>query len=255
VSRPLIAVASVRLESGQIGRWSDSGEAVQSAYLAALRRAKAIPVALGGPDDLDPVELLEAFAGLLLLGGPDVDPACYGAATHPATYGVDPSRDGFEIELVIAARRLGRPLFAICRGHQVLNVAFGGTLEQHLPDQSGLMAHGAPERGGASATHSVAVEGGTRLSELVLGAAALDGCLSSHHQAASVVGNELMVTGRSADGVIEAIEAVEARWWCLGVQWHPERSAAADPAQQALFNGFVAACARNGVSPGRSPAQ
>ena len=246
MSRPLVAVAPARFGPGQIGHWTDSGEAVQTVYLAALRRAGAVPVALGGPDDFDPEELLDPFDGLVLLGGADVDPAFYGQSVHPSTYGVDARRDRYEIELALAALRIELPLFAVCRGEQVLNVALGGTLWQHLPDLGlGEIAHGVPFGGvGVPATHPVTIEPASRLAALAGGARELAACTSIHHQAVHDLGEGLVVTARSADGVVEAVEPpLSRRGWCVGVQWHPERTAAVDPAQQSLFDGFVAVCA------------
>ena len=253
MTRPLLAVAPVRFGAGQIGSWTDSGEAVQSNYLQALRRAGAVPVAVGAPDDIELDELLEPFAGVVLVGGADVDPRCYGAEPDPRDYGIDDSRDTYELALARAALRRELPLLAICRGEQVLNVACGGTLWQHVPDLGGDVDHGRPTAPSRPTRHPVRIEPGSRLAALNAGQPELADCISIHHQAVRTVGPPLVVTATAADGVIEAIETPpDHPSWCLGVQWHPERSAATDPAQQQLFDGFVEVCRARGLVPSRS---
>jgi putative glutamine amidotransferase len=240
LARPLLAVAPVRLAPGRITGWADSGEAAGGAYLSGLRRAGGLPAVVGGPLDADPAEILAPFAGLVLLGGSDVDPNRYGEAPHPATYGVDPERDRFEIGLALQARATGLPLLAVCRGLQILNVALGGTLHQHLPDVPGARTHGVPVGAGEPALHPVDVIEGSRLAKVQSAGGRLDSCVSIHHQAVAEVAPGLIVTARSPDGVIEALEPEDAgSGWCLAVQWHPERSAATDPAQQAIFDALV----------------
>jgi putative glutamine amidotransferase len=146
---------------------------------------------------------------------------------------MDEEADAFDLEAAGAAVRLGMPLLAICRGMQVLNVALGGTLDQHIGDREGYRDHGTPGKG--PAMHPVDLEPGS------LVAKAMDAerpeCRSSHHQALDELGQGLTVAGRSDDGVVEAVE--HRQGWVLGVQWHPERTAAEDPAQQRLFDALV----------------
>jgi putative glutamine amidotransferase len=234
-------VAAVPLAAGRVSGWTDSSEAVQSQYLDALRRAGGLPVALGGPLDADPAEILAPFAGLVLLGGPDVDPAFYGEAAHREVYGVDARRDSFEVTLIRVAVAAGLPLFGVCRGVQVLNVAFGGNLWQHLGDLNLSVAHGVPAGVAAPAVHSVEVAAGSRLAKMLGGAAGIDRCISIHHQAVREVAPTLVATAWSADGLVEALETPADGPWCVAVQWHPERAAELDPIQQGLFDGFVAA--------------
>jgi GrpB-like predicted nucleotidyltransferase (UPF0157 family) len=184
---------------------------------AGTRTAILAPGELGAPQDL-----LEAFDGLLLVGGGDVDPAAYGAEPDlEHNYGVEPDRDRFEIELLLAADRVALPTLCICRGMQVMNVAFGGTLIQHLPDVPDLLEHGVPTAG-TSTIHEVAPEPGI-----------------------DRVGGELAVTGRSPDGLVEAVERIvpdqqdESASWMVGVQWHPEETAPEDPVQQSLFDALA----------------
>ncbi|MBO0732440.1 MAG: gamma-glutamyl-gamma-aminobutyrate hydrolase family protein, partial [Acidimicrobiaceae bacterium] len=150
-------------------------------------------------------------------------------------------RDDFELAVAGAALGGGVPMLAICRGIQVLNVARGGTLQQHLPDLDGTGSH-RPEDGELQVFHRVVIEPGSRLEKLAGGAAALQDCPSVHHQAVGAIGEGLVVTARSDDGVVEGLETPPGEGWCVGIQWHPERTAREDRAQQALFDGFVAAC-------------
>jgi len=205
-------------------------------YLDAVRRAGGAPVLLppGEPGD----DILSAVRGLLVIGGGDVDPARYGSAGHTAVSGVDRERDDFEIGLVRAAADHGLPLFGICRGAQVANVALGGSLIEHVPEATdGSVPHSAA--GGGFVDHAVSVAPGSKLAA-ALGATT---CVapSYHHQAICTVAQSLNVTARAADGVIEAVE-LPTHPWFLAVQWHPERSAERDPVQQRLFDAFVRAC-------------
>jgi putative glutamine amidotransferase len=240
-SAPLIAVPAYRLRQGRVRGWEDEAAAVPQAYLEAFWRAGLRPVVLPAPDPTPPREALGPFAGLALIGGGDIDPVRYGATRDPAVYGIEPDRDDFELGLARAAVAATIPLLAVCRGLQVLNVAFGGTLQQHLPNRADAGPHGSPTGEVAPVRHAVAVIAGSRLAAAV-GAGRLSGCISVHHQAVDRLAPGLMATAHTADGVVEAVETAPDRaGWVLAVQWHPERSAAADPNQQALFNAFGAA--------------
>jgi putative glutamine amidotransferase len=239
MSRPLVAVSSYLLQPGRVTGWREGASAVPAEYLNGLRNAGVRPVILTTPDP-EPATALAPFDGLLLIGGGDVDPACYGAARHPAVYGVDAERDQLELAAAKAAVEMGVPLLAICRGLQVLSVALGGTLHQHLADLLGMGHHGRADSDGRPVIHDVAIEPSSRLAEIAGEAGVLTGCTSIHHQAVDRLGAGLVVTGRSPDGVIEAVETPPGQGWVVGVQWHPERTAAADPRQQAIFDAFAA---------------
>jgi putative glutamine amidotransferase len=239
-SRPLIAVPAYRLEPGRVARWPEGGYGVPAPYVDALRRAGARTAILPPGEKADSDELLVAFDGLLLVGGGDVDPTRYGAERGAHDYGIEPGRDAFEIALLRAADRAAIPTLCICRGAQVMNVAFGGTLHQHLPDIDGLLEHGVP-LDDTTSLHDVEPDQETRLATATETSSLR--CASHHHQGIAVVGEGLRVAGRSSDGLVEAIERNAASdtdgGWILGVQWHPEETAATDPSQQALFDTLV----------------
>jgi putative glutamine amidotransferase len=202
-------------------------------YVDALRRAGARPLLLTCPDE-DPEGALALVDGLMLMGGGDVEPSRYGAEDHPELYGVEAARDVFEIALVRAADREGVPTLAICRGIQVLNVAFGGTLHPHLPEVEGIGLHGTP-LSGDPVPHDVKLAPGSRVAEAA-GADVVSGS-SHHHQGLDRVGEGLLATGWTEDGLVESVERETG--WMVGVQWHPEETAADDPAHQGLFDALV----------------
>ncbi len=233
---PLVALPSYHLPLGRVSGWVTGGFAVPERYVSALRRAGLRPVVLPGRDPAPAEEVLGPFAGLLLAGGGDVEPGRYGAAAHPSVYGVDADRDAFESDLFAVAHTRAVPILAVCRGMQILNVARGGTLTQHIPDRLGV-THGDPSTG-LSASHPVRVESGSRLAGAV-GAGQLDRCTSHHHQAVDRIGADLVPVSWSDDGVVEGLEPTDGDGWTVAVQWHPEATAAEDPNQQALFDAFA----------------
>ena len=234
----MVAVPAYRLQAGRVRGWVDGASAVPYAYIDALQRAGVRPVFLAAPDPAPPADLLAPFDGLVLIGGGDIEPSHYGETRHPAVYGTDPGRDDLELGLVRAAVAASLPVLAICRGIQVLNVAFGGTLVQHLPERPGSLVHGNPPADDPQAVHEVTIGAGTRLAAAV-GATTLSRCVSVHHQAVDRLAPGLVATAHRSDGVVEALETPADRaGWVLAVQWHPERSADTDPAQQALFGAF-----------------
>jgi putative glutamine amidotransferase len=233
---PLVVIPAPHLASGRVLGWSAGGYALPDRYVAALHRAGARSVLLPPTSASPPEEALAPFSGLLLAGGGDIDPACYGGRHHPEVYGTHAERDEAELALAAAALERGLPVLAICRGLQVLNVAAGGTLHPHLPDVDGMQLHGHPVTG-ESIYHDVNVAPGTRLAE----ASRCDVlcCTSHHHQGIDRLGDGLVATAWSDDGLVEGIEAEGGEAWVVGVQWHPEMTAADDPCQQALFDGFA----------------
>ncbi|MGH9040777.1 MAG: gamma-glutamyl-gamma-aminobutyrate hydrolase family protein [Acidimicrobiia bacterium] len=236
-SRPLIAVTGVPITAGGVLGWRQGSTAAPAAYLEALDRAGAdgavlMPVAL---ENDEAARRLSRFDGLVVVGGGDVDPARYGAEARPEVSYVSPARDGFEIPLLLAAVAGGVPTLAICRGIQVLNVALGGTLHQHISDWSHLAAHRSPD-GKEEAFHDVRIEPGTRLHKAMQSDRA--STFSHHHQAVDVLGEGLVPVAWADDGLLEAVEHDDG--WIVAIQWHAEATAAGDPLQQNLFNAFVA---------------
>lgn len=202
------------------GPWRDEALVVPTGYLQAVHDAGGVSLVLAPGQPAQPEALLDLVDGLLLIGGVDVDPRTYGAAPHPQTDPPAPDRDAFELALARAALARDLPLLAVCRGMQLLNVACGGTLEQHLPDRVGHAAHRRTVGSFADADHEVRLAAGS----LALRAAgeARHAVKSHHHQGVDRVGEGLVVTGWDALGeVAEAIERPD-RTFVLGVQWHPE---------------------------------
>jgi putative glutamine amidotransferase len=212
-------------------------------YRQAVLHVGGTPTILEGAMAAE--QALSGIDGLLLTGGADVAPSLYGEAAHPTIHEAEKGRDEFEIALVKAARARQLPIFAICRGVQVLNVACGGTLVQDIPSQvAGALAHSlpVPPNQSYSLAHEVWLERDSLLSKLMRERLAdVDTCEvnSRHHQAVKTVATGFTVSATAPDGVIEAIEDPSARF-CLGVQWHPEnffRTGEFRP----LFEGFLEA--------------
>lgn len=222
-------------------------------YVDAVRRAGGIPVILppGDPRQDDLVDLVD---GLILSGGGDVDPSIYLGENHSTLRDMDAERDGTEVPLALRIIETGMPALLICRGAQILNVALGGSLHAHLPDVVGdavphrRMAEQAGET--AFVLHPVDVVEGTLL-DSVLGERR-PVVASWHHQAPRDVAPGLVVSARAPDGVIEAVELPDHPW-LIGVQWHPELTAAHDPVQQRLFDALVEAARRWKASMASGP--
>src|SRR5256885_532399 len=196
-TRPLIAVPAYPVKAGRVQGWEKPGVAAPTPDVEALQRAGAreailMPVAI---DDADAAEVLERFDGLLLMGGGDLHPQEYGQERRDEIYGVIPHRDRFELALARAAVDRRLPMLAICRGHQVLNVALGGSLDQHITDRDGVLPHGKPGVPGGSTVHDIELEPGSRL------AAAMGvthaSCSSHHHQAVEHARPRLPVPARA----------------------------------------------------------
>jgi putative glutamine amidotransferase len=225
---------------------SPSGERIQlnAAYVEAVQLAGGVPVLL--PPHLEARaldDLVQNLDGVVLSGGGDVEPGLYGEKPHAAVAGVCAKRDRFEFEIVRRAVDRRMPVFAICRGMQVMNVALGGTLYQHIPQAFGdVVQHNQVSAGYRrdEVTHPVEVRPGTLLANVV-GSGAV-GVNSMHHQSVRALGMHLVPTARAADGVVEAVEAPALGDFVLGVQWHPEELVRGNEAARALFESFMGAC-------------
>jgi putative glutamine amidotransferase len=224
---PVIGVSGRRFPAGRLFKRED---------------AVAVVLPPGPVDRAAALRRMGSLDGLVLTGGPDVDPSRYFADPHTSTYGVDDAQDTFDIAMLLAALELAKPVLAICRGLQIVNVAFGGTLHQHLPDLDGLGPHGVPDGGGGTDNRFELVAGS--LLATVVGATSMAG-RCHHHQAVDRVGEGLAVVARTADGVVEGLELTdEVGSWFVAVQWHPEETADEDRDDQALFDHLVEAAAR-----------
>jgi putative glutamine amidotransferase len=233
----IVALTGRRL--GRTDRWPYSrAPALPRAYFDAVVRAGGQPVLVD--DAPDPKALLARVDALVLTGGPDIDPARYGQSRHASVYGDDAHVDSFECELADIATARSIPTLAICRGFQVLNVARGGTLFQHIPEHPGVPAHGVPGEAGGAREHEVRLDPRSLLAEVMDTTRVVASC--HHHQAVDELGDGLAVVGRAADGIVEALELDGA--FVLAVQWHPEDTAPTDPAQQRLFDALVRKAAR-----------
>jgi putative glutamine amidotransferase len=208
------------IEQVRWGPWDSVVAMAPRAYADAVQNAGGLALILP-PDDgaiENPDQLLDRVDALLLAGGSDVDPASYGAKRHPETHGTRPERDRFELALAHRALERDMPVLGICRGMQMLNVARGGTLEQHLPDAVGHGNH--RHTPGTFGDHEVRLEPGS-LAHRAAGAETVP-VKSHHHQGIGELGEGLSVTGWSVeDETVEAIELPDRRF-ALGVLWHPE---------------------------------
>ena len=219
--RPVIGLCTA-LERARWSVWDQEAVLLPRSYVDAVQRAGAIALLLP-PDPAavrDPDTLLDLIDGLLLAGGADMDPASYGAEQHASTVGTVPERDAFELALTRRAIERDMPFLGICRGMQVMNVAHGGTLTQHLPEDYGHEDHRRSLGSFDNADHDV------RLAHDSLAARVareeLHGTKSHHHQGVERVGDGLEVTGwATIDDLPEALE-VPGNRFALGVQWHPE---------------------------------
>ncbi|WGW11115.1 gamma-glutamyl-gamma-aminobutyrate hydrolase family protein [Saxibacter everestensis] len=226
--RPRIGLTTY-LQQARWGVWDDDAVVLPATYVRGVAAAGGVPILL--PPVGTDTSVLDVLDGLIIVGGVDVDPANYGEEPHPTSY-FQPFRDDHDIALTVSALNRRLPLFAICRGAQVLNVALGGTLIQHLPDVAPEASNYQPALGQFGEVeifaepHSIAGD--------LLGESATAPCY--HHQAIDRLADGLRVTASADNGIIEAVETIGAGW-VLGVQWHPEQN----PQDDRLFRGFIAA--------------
>jgi len=213
--RPLIGITSYAEPEVRWGVWSLPAALIPLAYVRAIEGAGGRPL-LVPPSEEGVGETLAALDGLLFSGGSDLDPDTYGAEPHPETNGIRRDRDAGELALLRAALERDMPVLAVCRGSQVLNVALGGDLVQHLPEVVGDEKH--KHTPGVFADHEVTVERESRLASLIGDRAPVK---SHHHQGYGRIGEGLEPVARAEDGTIEALEDPQRRF-AVGVLWHPE---------------------------------
>ena len=226
--RPLIGITTYAEPLASWGHWTLPAALIPFAYGRAVDRAGGRPL-LVPPSDDGVAETLDVLDGIVFSGGSDIDPDTYGEEAHPETGDLRPERDDAELELLKAALERDMPVLAICRGSQVLNVARGGDLVQHLPDVVGDKKH-KHNPPGTFADHEVDLVGGTRVQSLLGDRAPVK---SHHHQGFGRLGDGLRESARADDGTIEAVEDPSQRF-AVGVLWHPEAGE-----DFALFQGLV----------------
>ncbi|MGP3684925.1 gamma-glutamyl-gamma-aminobutyrate hydrolase family protein [Streptomyces sp. IBSNAI002] len=210
--RPLIGITTYVEESTRYNVWDLPTSLVPSGYYELVQAAGGAAVLLPPDEPERAAEVLSRVDGLVVAGGPDVDPIRYGAPRDPRTGPAATVRDEWELALIDAALEAGTPVLGICRGMQALNVVLGGTLIQHID--------GHVHTPGVTSWHPVSPVPGTRYAELVPEKAEVP---TYHHQAVDRLGRDLVVSAYADDGTVEAIEDPDRSRWVVGVQWHPER--------------------------------
>jgi putative glutamine amidotransferase len=226
MSKPVIGITTY-LTPARFGDWDEEAALIPAAYVRAIETAGGRPLLV--PPSTDAIEeTLDRLDGILLSGGPDLDPELYGQETHSETNGIEPQRDRAEIALLRSVLERDMPVLAVCRGSQVLNVALGGDLVQHLPEVVGDEKH--KHTPGEFADHDVVLVQGTRVQEILGDHAPVK---SHHHQGYGQLGEGLREAARAEDGTIEALEDPSRRF-ALGVLWHPEAGE-----DSALFDALV----------------
>jgi putative glutamine amidotransferase len=226
--KPLIGIGSDLIPSG-----TRTSAFAYTTYIEALKQAGAIPVVIP-PQPENTSELLAALDGIVLAGGFDCDPAAYGEEQHETVEAMDPRRQENDLALAKLAYERGVPTLGICLGMQVMNVARGGTLIQDIASQRpGSLIHESDPSD--RIRHDVEIDADSRLARII--GAGRKNVNSSHHQAIGKEGEDLRVTARASDGIIEAIEDQSHRFF-VGVQWHPE-DMEGEPSASTLFRHFV----------------
>jgi putative glutamine amidotransferase len=246
MARPVIGICTV-IERARWSVWDQEAYLLSRSYVRAVQRAGGLVVMIPPDESLheDPDEVLDIVDGLVLAGGADIDPSSYGAERHPETKGTVPERDAFEIALARRAMDRDIPLLGICRGMQLMNVATGGTLLQHLPDSHGHHEHRRALGSFDDADHDVRLVEGS-LAHRIAGET-IHQTKSHHHQGVDRVGDGFEVTGWAViDELPEAME-MPGRRFTVGVQWHPE----ADERSRFLHALVEQAGARRGGRDGR----
>ena len=239
MTRPLIGITTYAPDEVRFGVWEMPAALIPLSYVHAIERSGGRAL-LVPPSEDGVEETLDALDGLIFSGGEDLSPETYAAESHPETKGVDPARDRAELALLQGALARDMPVLAVCRGSQVLNVARGGDLVQHLPEIVGDEKH--KHTPGTFADHEVELEPASRLGALLGERAPVK---SHHHQGYGRIGEGLRQTAWAEDGTVEGLEDPERRF-AIGVLWHPEEGEDA-----ALFQSLVEEARRYREEHGR----
>ncbi len=241
MSLPIIAMTMDQSPAADVRPFSTGADLyfINAAYCRYVEKAGCIPLALPTWLEFERIPaLMQSIDGLLLSGGDDVFAGAYGESVIPGTWRIDPPRTFFEIELVAEALRQNKPVFGICRGCQMINVALGGTLYQDIPSQvADAIQHRSPDKPRWN-YHGIHIEKHSALGA-ILNTTSLR-VTTSHHQSIKALGQGLKISARSQDGIIEAIEAPE-QTFVLGVQWHPE-TMDDDVSSRLLLQAFLDQC-------------
>lgn len=220
---------------------------VTHTYSDSILRGGGIPILILPVENSLVDTVLDRVEGILFTGGGDIAPERYGAERDEAVWMVDDERDEFELALVRKAYERKMPVMAICRGNQIVNVAFGGTLIQDLPSHAGAHGHDIVGEGAYEPHAEALIEDGSRLAEVIGGG--LHGINSIHHQAVEHLGDGLRVVASAPDGTVEAIEHADSEWPLISVQWHPEYLGVRDHGDSHdLFTAFVESAAKYAVN-------
>jgi putative glutamine amidotransferase len=224
--------ASIRLDG------DTSRVRLTAAYVTALESAGLIPLIVPPLSSASAAAaIMDSVSGLVLTGGEDVDPARYGEKRHEKVRSINAARDATEAALIVEAKAQGKPVLAICRGIQILNVALGGTLVQDIPSQWGTKIAHDEDSPRDTRSHEISIEPGSLIARAV-GAQHVT-VNSFHHQSVKRVADGLRVTAQSPDGIIEGLEST-GDWWVMGVQWHPEEmNDSPEPWDRGLFKAFA----------------
>lgn len=239
---PMIGITTYHTSANWRG-WPEEGALLPWTYVTSIRNNGGSAVLLPPNGDAagagaEAEDIVSRLDGVVIAGGGDIDPAIYGAPAHPMTDVNAPDRDVWELAIAEAALKLRVPLLGICRGMQMLNVACGGTLHQHIPDLVGHHHHSGDDKG--FGRHRVRVTAGTTVLSILPDGGEYFEVPTHHHQAADRVGDGLIAVAWADDGVIEAVESVSPDDFAVGVQWHPEQGT-----DFRLFSALIAAADRH----------
>ena len=213
-ARPLIGVTCCIRESN-FAKWTMDAAILPSTYTSAIERAGGIPILI--PPSSFSTSILDKISGIVIAGGPDIDPSEYGEEPYSSTASYYPEQDSSERALIEEALDRDLPMLCVCRGMQLLSIIHGGRLHQHLDNTPGFEGHGSYD--GQSSEHAVTTNDGSKISSLMGSQIIVN---STHHQGVSNAGSLMVTAHANHDGLIEAVERPDLKF-CIGVQWHPER--------------------------------